>query len=398
MKITSVDVFLLKFKRQKPIVCRINTDEGIYGWGEAGIAYGVGQHAAYGMVCDLAKLIIGKDPLDNEVIWEDLMKSTFWGQTTGPIIDAGISAIDIALMDIKGKFFNVPVYKLLGGKHNDGLRTYASQIHMGWADQEFRHGSVESYAEICEYAMSKGFDAVKIDFSAYNTEALKTSRKDYEGILTKQSLDLVEDRLRIIRERCGDDLDIIVENHCRTDLTSAIQIGELCDKYRCFAYEEAVDVMNVDQFKILRSKVKTPLASGERIFTRWGYMNFFKNDAIQLAQPDLCTCGGISEAKKIADMAHTFDVKIQAHVAGSPISVAAALQLEATIPNFCIHEHHLANQMKDVCDSCKYDYQPVDGKFYIPDVPGIGNEVKEETLQNNTLVHELIDEPMIIKK
>ena len=125
MKITSVDVIALHPSNKsmdRPVICRVNTDEGIYGYGEAAIAYGRGSPAAFGMVRDLAPLVIGMDALDNEVIWDKLYKTTFWGQNGGPIVNAGIAAIDIALWDIKGKYFNQPVYKLLGSKRRDKLR------------------------------------------------------------------------------------------------------------------------------------------------------------------------------------------------------------------------------------------------------------------------------------
>jgi L-alanine-DL-glutamate epimerase-like enolase superfamily enzyme len=398
MKITSVEIYMLQFKRQKPIVCRVNTDEGIYGWGEAGIAYGIGQNAAFGMLQDLSKYIIGKDPMDNEVIWEDLLKTTFWAQAGGPIVFAGLSAIDIALMDIKGKKLNTPVYNLLGGRHNTKLRAYASQIHMGWKDEEFRHASVQDYVDICKYCMEDGYTAVKIDFSAYDENGLKTNRKDFEGLLKKSSIDLVESRLSAIREECGDALDIIVENHCRTDLNSAIQIGQLCDKYHVFFYEEVVTPMKIRQHALVREKINTPLASGERIFGRWNYANFFEENAIQVIQPDMATCGGLSEAKKICDMAHAYDIKVQAHVAGSPISLAAAIQLESAIPNFCIHEHHLTNQLPDVRESCVYDYQPVNGFIVAPDLPGIGQEFKESTLTEKCIKYCKVDEPAVVKK
>jgi hypothetical protein len=137
MKITSVDVMELKLRNDKqlrPIVCRVNTDEGIYGYGEAAMAYGVGASAAFGMIKDLSANIIGMNPLENEVVWDKLYKGTFWGQNGGPVVFGGISAIDIALWDIRGKFFNVPIYKLLGGKRREKLRTYASQLQFRWGD------------------------------------------------------------------------------------------------------------------------------------------------------------------------------------------------------------------------------------------------------------------------
>ena len=398
MKIKSVDIYMLQLKRQKPILCKINTDEGIYGWGEAGIAYGIGQTAAFGMVKDLAEHIIDRDPMENEAIWEDLFKTSFWGQAGGPIIFAGLSAIDIALLDIKGKKLNTPIYNLLGGKQNDNLRTYASQIHMGWADKVYRRKTVQEYADVCKYAMDCGYDAVKLDFCAYDEDGLKVNRKDFEGLLKNKDFKMIEDRIKAIREQCGVDLDIIVENHCRTDLNSAIKIGKLCDKYNVYFYEEMVTPMKTKQMRLVREKVDTPLAAGERIYGRWNYANFFEDNSIQLIQPDLATCGGISEAKKICDMAHAYDIKVQGHVAGSPISLAAALQLEASIPNFCIHEHHLVNQMQDVRESCVYDYQPINGRFKVPDLPGLGQDVKQETLDNCVVCHERVDQKKFIKK
>ena len=134
MKITKVEVFRIPTCSQvtSPIGCRIHTDTGLYGDGEAGMSYGVGGNAAYGMVCDLAKLIIGMDPMQIELIWNKMYKSTFWGQNGGPVIFSGIAAIDVALWDIKGKYLDVPCYQLLGGKVRDKLRTYASQLQFGW--------------------------------------------------------------------------------------------------------------------------------------------------------------------------------------------------------------------------------------------------------------------------
>ena len=143
MKITSVDIIkMFKVPSEQceigvagpwhPIIVRINTDEGISGYGEIGLAYGIAQNAGYGIGMDFAKCIIGMDPLNSEAIWNKLHRQTFWGMGGGGVIMAGISGIDIALWDIKGKYFNAPVYKLLGGKTNDRLRTYASQLQFDW--------------------------------------------------------------------------------------------------------------------------------------------------------------------------------------------------------------------------------------------------------------------------
>ena len=135
----------------------------------------------------------------------------------------------------------------------------------------------------------------------------------------------------------------------------------------------------------LRQRIRTPLAAGERIYSRWGYYNFLKNNSIQLIQPDACNCGGITEVKKISDMAHAYDVGIQVHCAGSPLTTNAALHLECTLPNFLIHEHHTCNRMDTSVGLTKYNLQPENGYFTVPDLPGIGNEFLQEAIDRATL-------------
>lgn len=393
MKITKVDVMVLNAGAQaemrKPICCRIYTDEGIYGDGEAGVAYGTGWRAAYGMIIDMAYHIIGKDPMNTEAIWEEIFKGTFWGQGGGVIVFSGMSAIDIALMDIKGKKLGVPVYQLLGGKCRDKLRCYASQLQFGWTSKIGPWGSEQEYVDIVSHAVSEGYDAVKIDFTTYDEEARKMSHASKEGFVDRHMLTRIEKRMAAIRE-VYPDIDIIVENHCQTDLNSAIAIGELCDKYRMMAYEEPVTMLNPDVMRELRHRIKTPLAAGERIYSRWGYYNFLKDYSIQLIQPDACNCGGITELKKIADLAHVFDARVQVHVAGGVITNAASLQLEAAIPNFSIHEHHFRTTQDAINVLGKYSLQPENGSYAVPDRPGLGQELSDFALET-ALMRETVD-------
>jgi len=129
-------------------------------------------------------------------------------------------------------------------------------------------------------------------------------------------------------------------------------------------------------------KVNIPMANGERIYTRWRFLPFLEDDSVQVIQPEISNCGGITECKKICDLAHIFDASVQIHVCGSPISLEAALQVEAAIPNFQIHENHVINKMKYIRDLGKYDIAAEKGYFYIPDRPGIGQELSEEAIQN----------------
>jgi galactonate dehydratase len=383
MKITSVDVMELKPRKDKnwrPIVCRVNTDEGVQGYGEAALAYGIGASAAFGMIRDLSGCIIGMDPLENEVIWEKLYKTTFWGQNGGPVVFSGISAIDIALWDIKGKFFNVPVYRLLGGKKREKLRSYASQLQFRWGDGIEPAFATEDYAAAAKHAVSEGYDAIKIDFFTYDRDGRILSSEDTTRLLKPYYLDLVEERIAGVREAVGPGVDIIMECHSFTDAQSAIQIGKRAEKYNIFCYEEPT-TPSPKLTKLVAEKVNIPIASGERIYTRWGYTPYLENGSLALIQPDLGTSGGITECKKISDMAHAYDVSVQIHVCASPLSVAAALQLEAVIPNFCIHEHHVINKASYNRELCIHDYQPVEGYMTIPELPGIGNELSEYALK-----------------
>ncbi len=386
MKITSVDVIKtnggapsVKGSHWNPVCVRINTDEGICGFGEAGVAYSSGTEAAFGILKDFSELIIGMDPMDNEKIWNKLHRTTFWGMGGGTIIFSGMSAIDIALWDIKGKALEVSVYKMLGGKTNDKLRAYASQIQFDWGKECRPLSKPEEYAEAARKAMAEGYTAVKVDPVGFDTEGVWMGWSNY-GLLENKQLKVAVDRVAAIREAGGSDLDIIIELHSLTDTNTAIQLGRELEKYRCFYYEEPTQPLNADLFKEIANNVKIPMASGERIYSRWGYRPFYEDRSLSIIQPDICNTGGITEGKKICDMAHVYDIGVQLHICGGPIATAAALQLEAVIPNFVIHEHHQCALMEENIKLCKYDYQPKNGYFEVPDLPGIGQELTDEAI------------------
>lgn len=388
MKIVKVDVMQLGTDVRpdwRPIVCRIYTDEGIYGDGEAAMAYDVGALGAFGMLQELAKMVIGMDPLDNEVIWDKLYRSTFWGQNGGPVTFSAISAIDIALWDIKGKYFKVPVYKLLGGKKRDNLRCYASQLQFGWGEVRIPARSPEDYAKNAKKAVAEGYDAVKFDFFLYDEKDGFFNDNDRLGLLSKKYLNIVEKRIVAVREAVGPDVDIIMENHSYTDAQSALQLGKMAEKYDIFCFEEPTTPYPKIT-KYMSDKLNIPIATGERIYSRWQYAQYFENCSVQMIQPDFGNCGGITEGKKICDMAYAYDVGVQGHACGSPLSNVVALHLECVIPNFVIHEHHAVNLTPYNKSYCIYDYQPVNGKFKVPELPGLGNELSESAINNSVKV------------
>ena len=388
MKITQVDIFVPKVEGMpwRPVLCRIYTDEGIYGDGEAALAYGIASPAAVGMIQDLAQLIIGMDPLDNEVIWDKLYKTTFWGQNGGPVVFSGISAVDIALWDIKGKAFNVPVYKLLGGKRRDNLRTYASQLQFGWSDHWEEMRTLEDYQEVSKKAVAEGYDAIKIDFFTYDpVDGHKYTDEDCTRLLAPKYVNIVEERVAAVREAVGPNIDIIMENHSRPDAQSAVQLGRAVQKYNIFYFEEP-NTPNPKTAKFISSKLNMPISHGERVYSRWQYAPYFEDQSIQVIQPDIGNCGGLTEAKKICDMAYVYDISVQAHVCASPLSTAVALHLESVIPNFVIHEHHRNNLLQINKDLCTVDWQPVNGKFKVPEGPGLGCEFTDKVLKTENKI------------
>jgi L-alanine-DL-glutamate epimerase-like enolase superfamily enzyme len=314
-----------------------------------------------------------------------MFRSTFWAQGGGPVVFAGMSAIDIACWDIKGKTLKQPIYQLLGGKTNENLRTYASQIHFGWDyNKQSRLAKPEEYAEAARAAVADGFDAVKVDPTTFDENGGRLA--DVNKILRPATVRLAYNRIKAIREAVGEDVDILIELHSAPSATSAIQIGQALEEFNCMFMEESVHYLNAAlQEKVTRS-VNIPMAAGERLYTRWGYRQYFENQSLDMIQPDLCLVGGLTEGKKVCDYAHVYDITVQVHVCGSPISTAASLQLEAVIPNFQIHEHHVIAIKPGNRELCVQDYQPVKGRYTIPDAPGLGVDLNMKAISKSPCI------------
>jgi galactonate dehydratase len=389
MKVSSVEIWdtnVASLPWHHPVIIRVNTDEGISGLGEVGLAYGTGHSGGAGYVKNLAEtFLIGADPMKTEKLWETMFRSTFWAQGGGPVVFGGMSAIDIACWDIKGKALKQPIYQLMGGKTNESLRTYASQIQFGWDKDKFlRLAKPEEYAEAARTAVAEGYEAVKVDPTTFDENSQRTP--DMNKILQHKTVKMVYDRIKAIREAVGEDVDILIELHSAPGATSAIQLGRALEEFHCMFYEEGVHYLNAALQEKLTRNVKIPMAAGERLYTRWGYRQYFEKQVLDMIQPDLCLVGGLTEGKKVCDYAHVYDITVQVHVCGSPISTAAALQLEAVIPNFQIHEHHVNNIKPGNRELCTPDYQPRNGRYAIPDLPGLGLELNESIFSKSPCV------------
>lgn len=377
MKVTKIEVFHVHKRKstgQRPIIIKVDTDEGISGLGEVGLAYGAAGHAGAAVIKDLAQYVLGRDPFDTERVWNDFLTQTFWGQGGGTALFSGISAIDTALWDIKAKSLGVPLYKLLGGKVQEDLRVYASQIQFTWNEPERRMlTKTEEYAASAQKAVSEGYDCVKVDVLAVDKDGNKITTT--RGAIPYEIIKLGAKRVRAIREAIGENVDIIVENHGNTDTESGIEFAKAIEEYRILYYEEINTPLNAKLTKLAKEKINIPLAAGERIYSRYGYLPFLEDRSLDLLQPDIGSCGGISEFKKISDAAFIYDVGIQAHVAGTAIAEAVAVNAEISIPNFVIHEHHQKAFLDEYRELVTVDYQPVNGRYKPLETPGVGIDI-----------------------
>lgn len=387
MKITKIDVLRSKPVEDgwRPLFCRIYTDEGIYGDGEAALSYDDITTAEFGMLQDLAPMLIGMDPMEHEVIWNKLYHKCFFALNSGPVVFAAISAFDIALWDIKGKKYNAPLHQLLGGKLRTHLRAYASQLQNGFPEDRHHCGSLEDYAAVTRMAMDKGFDAVKFNFTTYQEDGSRYAQTEQAPYLDGRYMQVIESRIKATRDTLGPNGDIILENHCYTDKLSATQMGNMAKKYNIMYFEEPV-APHADLLSYVHRETGIPVASGERMYSRWQFKDRLDKDAIQVIQPDIGNSGGITEVKKICDMAYVYEAAVQIHVCGSPLVTAASLNLEAVIPGFIIHEYNVNTSMPKMTGLTKYQYEPENGYFTVPDLPGIGNEIADSTFTNSEVV------------
>lgn len=380
MKITQIDAIVLDTSSdRRPILARVTTDTGVYGYGEASVGFCAGAPAAQAMILEMGKYVLGMNPLHHEKIWSTMYDNSFWACGGGVICYAAMSAIDMALWDIKGKTYGVPLYELLGGKCRDKLRCYASQLQHGWREDDFVDlGKTEDYVEVAKRVVDDGYNALKYNFLVYDRDGKWT------GILNGPQehwvIEMIEERVAAVREAVGKDVDILLENHSYSDFVSAEQIARAVEKYNIFFMEEAGTPMNVEALSELQKRISIPLAGGERVYGKYDFNRYFKAGAMRVAQPDLGTCGGITEGKKICDLASAYDISVQTHVCGSPIATTASLHMEAAIPNFVIREWHVQNRFPSFKLFQKYDYSPVNGYCPVPELPGIGQELSDYAL------------------
>ncbi len=348
MRITAVDpIFVDRY-----LFVEVRTDAGITGLGESG-AWGY-LEASERVVAKFAGYLVGEDPLRIEHHWQYLYR---WSHFRGAAIMGALSAIDIALWDIAGKHFGVPVHQLLGGACRSKARAY---LHVfGETTEELVRG--------CRDAKAQGFTAV-----GHLTPFLDEppDRPYFETHAEKMRRAI--DRVRAYREAVGDSVDLCIEIHRRLSPAEAVVLGRGIEQYHPLFYEDPIRPDNLDSMALVASQVPIPIATGERLHTIEEFAMLLARGAVQYVRPDVCLAGGLSHAKKIAAIAEAFGVGVVPHNPLSPVSTAACLQLAACIPNFTLQEYPLGESGSDKADIV--DAVPVveDGFLLIPEGPGIG--------------------------
>jgi galactonate dehydratase len=297
MKITEIKVYKVK---PRWIFIKISTDEGIDGWGE--MISGTKTETVVAGAYEMGKRIVGRNPMEIERIWQELHRSFFRG---GPINGTIISGIEMALWDIKGKYYNAPVYELLGGAVRDKIMVYS------WIGGDRPDEVVESALD----RLDRGFKAVKMN-----------ATEELHYIDSFKKVQEVVDRVASIRNKVGYDLEIGVDFHGRVHKPMAKVLAKELEPYKPMFLEEVVLPENEEHFAEIAQHVSTPLATGERLYTRWQFKNIFKQGAIDIIQPDVALVGGILETRKIAAMAEAYDMAVAPHAPYGPIALAATLQ------------------------------------------------------------------------
>lgn len=358
MKITGYELFLVP---PRWLFLKVETDEGIAGWGEPVIE---GKAATVKTaVEELMTYLIGKDPLRIEDHWNVMYRAGFY--RGGPILMSAIAGIDQALWDIKGKFYHAPVYQLIGGACRDLMKVYS------WIGGD-RPSETAQMALEC---VKKGFQAVKMN-----------ATEELQYIDSYDKVEKVLENVAAIRTAVGNHIGIGIDFHGRVHKPMAKVLAKELEVFRPMFLEEPVLPEHNEALKEIASLTSTPIATGERMFSRWDFKHLLSGGYVDIIQPDLSHAGGITECKKIISMAEAYDIAAAPHCPLGPIALAACLQVDATAHNAFIQEQSLGihyNQGNDLLDylmdPAVFHYE--NGYVKIPDGPGLGIEINEERVR-----------------
>jgi galactonate dehydratase len=377
MKITAIRTVVCNAEMRNWVFVRVETsDSGLYGWGEASLEWKTRSVA--GAVEDFVPVLLGEDPTRIEHIYQKLYRQSFW--RVGVIGMSAISAIEQACWDILGKSLGVPVYKLLGGAVRERVRMYT---HLGGGDMKAVYESQlaadpQVFVDRALEVVARGYNAVKVLITP-PTESLNSIA----------AYKYAERMMEALRLAVGDGVDIMVDCHGRHSLANALEFCRVLAPYRPYFVEEPVPPENVDVMAEVRRMSPVPIATGERRVTRYEFRELLEKQACHVIQPDLCHCGGLWEAKKIAAMAEVYTMGVAPHNPLGPIANAVALHFDLSTPNFLIQEDMLSDvpwRWEVVRHSLRSE-----GGYWLPsDAPGLGIDVDEAAAARHPFQQEVI--------
>nr|WIE94387.1 galactonate dehydratase [Mesorhizobium sp. WSM4875] len=344
------------------VFVRVETDQpGLYGWGEATLEWKT--QAVVGAVNDLAPLLVGRDPRDIEQAVRILKKHSFW--RLGVIGMSAVSGIELALWDIFGKWLDQPVWRLLGGKVRDRVKVYT---HLGLGDMRAVYETLETEPLVrrASEVVATGYRALKAVFIPYS---------HYHAPLVE--VDKVGRLMEALRKTVGPEVEIMVDIHGRpASASTALAYIDALAPYRPMFVEEPLPPGETGALAQLVAKSRVPIATGERLIDRPEFDDLFRARAVDIVQPDICHCGGLLEAKKIAAMAEAVSVGVAPHNPLGPIAGAAALHFAVSTPNHLIQEE-MVGAVPWYFEVVKGPIRMIDGCWQVPDAPGLGVEVDE---------------------
>lgn len=354
MKITEIKTFLCHAYRTNWVFVKVMTDEGLYGVGEATLEYK--EHAVIAAIGELERALVGKNPHCIEAIWHDSYRDAYW--RGGPVLMSALAGVEMALWDIKGKALGVPVYELLGGKIRDSVACYAN----GWFAGS---KTPDDFARCARKAVEAGFSGLKWDpfGSAYMN-------------IDPKSLSSALDCVSAVKDAVGDKVHIIIEGHGRFNVPTAVRIGKALEEFGVLWFEEPVPPDDKQAMAWVRSKISVPVSGGERLYSRFDYLDYLRMECADFWQPDVSHAGGIMEVKKIAAIAEAHHIPVCPHNPSGPVANAATLQLAACVQNFYLLETMFGDipwrgEISD--ERVRFE----NSLMYIPDSPGLGIDINE---------------------
>lgn len=380
MKITKANIWHGESGGIRPVILELVAEDGTTGIGEAGVAYGVGARAAVGMLHDIIEryMMGGVDAFAAMKLWQEIYDHGFWAKGGGPVVFSAVSAIEQAMLDIKARMLNVPVYELLGGRVQDSLRTYCN----GWYFGATSDSDLPAFAA---RAVADGYTALKFyPFVTILPEGKlrhPSMRGASDPTITRRALK----NIAAIRQAIGPDVELMLDLSAGLTVDDTIHFCRAAEEYGITYMEEPAVPGDTAALTKIAAGIPQRLAVGERLYTRYAFRDVLESRSVDILQPDIQNTGGLFEARQIAAMAEAYGIKVQPHICASAVSTAVGMHFSASVPNFYIQEHF--PYWARIPGHVDFVENPVeetvrDGAIPVNDQPGFGISLRHKAIDH----------------